>query len=108
MFWTYNSSQARLYFATEVETRGWIGLGFTYNINTNMDGYDVAIGYIVPGTSRTELKVTTVSTYSSQYSVLKTAFKIIKLFIVSIVRVRRVRFRLIFHCLKTLKAVKEQ
>ena len=57
LYWTYNSSEAQLYFGTEVQTLGWVGLGFTYNINTNMDGYDVAIGYLVPGTKRSELKV---------------------------------------------------
>ena len=29
------------------KSRQSVGLGFTHNINTNMDGYDVAIDYLV-------------------------------------------------------------
>lgn len=59
LYWTHNSSQARLYFATEVETKGWIGLGFTYKMNNNMHGYDAAIAYKLPNSSVTILQVNT-------------------------------------------------
>lgn len=56
MYWTYNSSEAAVYFAVKAKATGWVAFGFANKID-NMKGYDVAIGYVTTGRNSFDLRV---------------------------------------------------
>ena len=56
LYWTFNKSEAAMYFALKAQTMGWVGFGFANKID-NMKGYDVAVGYVTPSKKSFELRV---------------------------------------------------
>ncbi|XP_031554382.1 MOXD1 homolog 2-like [Actinia tenebrosa] len=55
MYWTYNSSEAAVYFAVKAKAMGWVGFGFANKID-NMKNYDVTVGYVTVSKNSYDLR----------------------------------------------------
>ena len=49
VYWSYNSTSDRLYFTLDVAATGWVGFGFSENMPSAMNGYDVVVGGVRNG-----------------------------------------------------------
>ena len=46
LHWTVNRTEKKIYFAVQVNTTGWIGLGFSQGLSGQMKGADIVMGWV--------------------------------------------------------------
>ena len=49
LHWTVNRTDKKISFAVQVNTTGWVGLGFSQGLSGQMKGADIVIGWVGKG-----------------------------------------------------------